>query len=257
MSTGHSSAMESDELTPCCVIVGAGGGLGLSLARRFALGGFPIALISRSANNVDGLSASLNSDGFSARGFVADAAVPRQLESAFDQIKQWGGDIGVLIYNAAAMIPDDVLELTPDAVTDAMALNLSGAICSVNQAVPLMRARGSGTVIITGGGLGIEPYPNWASLSIGKAALRSYTIALHKALAPDNIHVAVVAVCGIVEPAGHFDPGLIAEEYWRLHAETKPNWRRELVYLPEGEDPYYNDPDGVYRTTSLAIEPGA
>ena len=119
-----------------------------------------------------------------------------------------------------------------------------------------MRERSRGTILITGGGLALEPYPEWTSLSAGKAALRSYAIALHKALTPDDIHVAVIAVCGIVEPNGPFAPDRIAEEYWRLHEETKPNWRRELVYFPEGADPYYNDPTGAYRSTSLPIAAG-
>ena len=82
-----------------------------------------------------------------------------------------------------------------------------------------------------------------------KAALRNYSIALHKALYPENIHIAVVAVCGIVASGGLFDP----EKYWQLHAESKPDWQRELIYLPEDASSYYNDPSGVYRPTSLPL----
>lgn len=237
----------------CCVLVGAGPGLGMNVARRFAQGGFDIALISRDQRKLDGLAQKLNSEGYTAQGFTADAAIEQELQSAFDRITQWNENVGALIYNAAAMISDNVLDLTPSTMMNKMALNLGGAICSVNQVLPPMRGRGGGTILITGGGLGLEPYPDWASLSAGKAALRNYTIALHKALAPEEIHVAVIAVCGIVEAGGQFDPDRIAEEYWQLHAESKPNWRRELVYLPQGADPYYNDSAEVYRSTSLPI----
>lgn len=225
----------------------------MNIARRFAQGGFDIALISRNQKKLVSLAESLNSEGYTAQGFAADAAIEQKLKSAFDRINEWNGNIGVLIYNAAAMISDNVTDLTPSSMMDKMALNLGGAICSVNQMLPIMRKRGGGTILITGGGLGLEAYPNWASLSAGKAALRSYSIALHKALAPEEIHVAVIAVCGIVEAGGQFDPDRIAEEYWQLHAESKPNWRRELVYLPQGADTYYNDSEGVYRSTSLPI----
>ncbi len=237
----------------CCVIVGAGPGLGLNIARRFAQGGFNIALISRDQNKLDGLTETLNSEGYIAQGFAADAAIEQELQSAFSRISQWNGDIGALVYNAAAVISDNVLNMTPSSMMDKMSLNLGGAICSVNQVLPPMRGRGGGTILITGGGLGLEPYPDWASLSAGKAALRSYTLALHKALSPEEIHVAVIAICGIVEVGGPFDPDRIAEEYWQLHAESKPNWRRELVYLPQGADPYYNDTAEIYRSTSLPI----
>lgn len=243
----------SERMNPCCVIVGAGQGLGMNVARRFAQGGFDIALISRNQKKLDRLADTLNLEGFTAQGFVADAAIEEVLNTAFDRIKQWNANIAVLIYSAAAMISDSVTNLTPNIMMANMALNLGGAICSVNQVLPSMRARGGGSIIITGGGLGLEPYPNWASLSAGKAALRNYTIALYKALAPEEIHVAVISVCGIVKSGGQFAPDRIAEEYWQLHAESKPNWRRELVYLPQGADPYYNDLEGVYRSTSIPI----
>lgn len=237
----------------CCVIVGVGPGLGMNIARRFAQEGFDIALISRDHNKLEGLSEKLNSEGYTAQGFATDASIAQDLQSAFDRITKWNNNIAILIYNAAAMISDNILDLTPSIMMENMALNLGGAICSVNKVLPLMRERGGGTILITGGGLGLEPYPDWASLSAGKAALRNYSIALHKALYPEEIHVAVIAVCGIVKVGGAFDPDRIAEKYWQLHAESKPNWRRELVYLPKGADPYYNDPSGKYRSTSTPI----
>jgi short-subunit dehydrogenase len=92
----------------CCVIVGAGPGLGLNVARRFAQGGFNIALISRDQSKLDGLTETLNSEGYTAQGFAADAAIEQELQSAFSRITQWNGDIGALVYNASAMIPDNL-----------------------------------------------------------------------------------------------------------------------------------------------------
>ena len=56
-----------------------------------------------------------------------------------------------------------------------------------------------------------------------------------------------------VEPGGSLSADLVAEKYWLLHEEVKAEWSRELVYLPEGSDAYYNDTKGVYRSTSLPI----
>lgn len=239
------------------MIVGAGPGLGFSLARRFARGGFELALVGRNADRLDRLAEALLAEGHSARGFAADAGDETALTAAFGRIAAWNGDVGVLIYNAADMAADSVTAMTPSLMMARMAANLGGAITSVNRVLPAMRDRGAGTILITGGGLALEPYPDWTALSAGKAALRGYAIALHKALAPEGVHVAVVAVCGIVEAGGPFDPDVIAEAYWGLHEEPGPGWRRELVYLPEGADPYYNDPGGLYRSTSLPIVAGS
>lgn len=238
---------------PVCIVVGAGPGLGLTIARRFARGGFDIALIGRNRDKLDLISEALVTEGYHARGFTADAGNEKQLESAFSQISAWNEDPGVLIYNAAILVPDDAASMTVATMMDAMSVNLGGAICSVNRVLPTMRKRGEGTILITGGGLALEPYPDWTALAAGKAALRSYTLSLHKALVPENIHAAVIAVCGIVKAGGYFDPGRIAEQYWSLHNEKKSDWRRELIYLPDGADPFYNDPTAIHRATSQPI----
>ncbi len=53
----------------CCVLVGVGPGLGFNIARRFAEGGFDIALISRDQDKLDRLAEVLNSEGYTALGF--------------------------------------------------------------------------------------------------------------------------------------------------------------------------------------------
>lgn len=238
---------------PCCIVVGAGPGLGLAIATRFAAEGFDIALISRNKNSLESMVDTLNGKGHKAKYFVADVGVTKDLELAFVEIAEWNDNIGVLIYNTAILVADSAPDITVAEIMKTMEVNLGGAICSVNQILPFMRKGFQGTILLTGGGLALEPYPNWTALGAGKAALRSYGLSLYKALFPENIHVAVVAVCGIVEPGGLIDPSLIAEKYWLLHEEAKPDWSRELVFLPEGADPYYNDPSGVYRSTSLPI----
>lgn len=238
---------------PVCIVVGAGPGLGQTIARRFAKEGFDIALISRNKNKLDQICHTLASEGYCARGFVADAGHGEELISAFKCIEEWNSHFSVLIYNAAILVPDSAADMTAISMMKTMEVNFGGAISSVNEVLPKMREQGRGTILITGGGLALEPYPDWTALAAGKAALRSYALSLHKALIPENIHVAVIAVCGIVEQGGLFDPELIAEEYWRLHNEEKSNWRRELVYLPEGADSFYNDTTEIYRSTSLPI----
>jgi short-subunit dehydrogenase len=57
---------------PVIAIVGAGQGLGLSIARRFGREGFAVALISRSAANLGTLTAELRRTGIEAAGFEAD-----------------------------------------------------------------------------------------------------------------------------------------------------------------------------------------
>ncbi len=77
-------------------IVGAGSGLGLSIAKKFGEHGFRIALISRNQEKLDSLVAELNKSGIEAAAFTADITDKAQINSAFDAIREKYGFIDVL-----------------------------------------------------------------------------------------------------------------------------------------------------------------
>jgi hypothetical protein len=70
------------------------------------------------------------------------------------------------------------------------------------------------------------------SLAIDKAGIRKLCFTLANALESDNIHVTTVTVCGTIQPGTLFDPDKIAEVYWQLHTQSKPDWQREFGSLP-------------------------
>ena len=93
--------------------------------------------------------------------------------------------------------------------------------------VRAMRERGEGTILFTGGGLALQPYPDFASLAIGKAGIRSLTFSLAQEVADDGIHVGTVTICGFIRAGTKFDPDTIAESYWELHSEDRRSWSHE------------------------------
>ena len=95
-----------------------------------------------------------------------------------------------------------------------------------------MREAGRGTILLTGGGLALDP-TGWlpaASLAVGKAGLRSLAQTLHKELAPEGIHVATVTIAGQIQPGTAFDPDLIADRFWHLHAQPVGHFDWESVF---------------------------
>lgn len=238
-----------------CTVIGAGPGLGAALVQTFARDGLDVAYIARRPERLrqaldDPAPAHVTGR---ARGFNADVNDPAALGAALDDITAWAGPTQVLIYNAARMLPDDVEHLTEDDFMASMRTNVGAALQAVHHVLPGMRQRRTGTILLTGGGLGLEPYPDWASLGAGKAALRNIGIALHKALAPEGIHVAVLTIAGIIDPDGPLTPSAAAALYRQIHHEDPANWRREVVYLPPDGDPFYNDPTGRYRASSQPV----
>lgn len=80
-------------------IIGAGTGLGAAIGRRFGREGFAVALVSRNLKHLDALAATLQGEGFTARGYPADVRCPDQLTAALAAAAAALGTIEVLEYS--------------------------------------------------------------------------------------------------------------------------------------------------------------
>ena len=207
---------------PLCAVIGFGPGIGAAVARRFAAGGFDVLGLARDPAR----HAALAGPGVTLG--AADAGDPDSLASALQ------GDVRVLVYNAYRMTPlaPGPSALTPgDAAAD-FAVNVGGALAAIQAVLPGMRAAGQGSILLTGGGLALDP-TGWlaaASLAIGKAGLRNLAHALQAELAPEGIHAGTVTIAGAVAPGTAFDPDRIAEAYWQLHLDPPGGFRPEIIF---------------------------
>ena len=215
---------------PVIAVVGAGPGVGLAVARKFAREGYRVALVARRPEALDEYVAELDRAGVTARGFPADAADEASLRSAFAEIRASMGSPEVLVYNAAIMKQGRPSEIpVADLVYD-FRVNVAGAVVAAQEVVPDMRKQRRGTILLTGGGLALSPMAPMASLSIGKAGIRSLAQSMGAELEADGIHVATVTICGFVKPGSHFDPDRIADVYWALHQQEPGKREREVIY---------------------------
>ena len=224
-----------------CLIVGAGPGLGGAIARRFGDEGTAVSLIARREEDLRAQTQILCERGINAQYQAADVADSASLKSAIHNLENTAGPVSTLIYNAAAMRSERPLDLEPNTLRRELEVNVVAGLICAQAVAPGMLKRRSGAILFTGGGLALEPYPDWTSLALGKAALRSLAFSLYKEFSPSGVHVAVITVCGIITPGGPFDPDVIANEYWRL--ATSPNGidDRELIFQPTGTYASYND----------------
>ncbi|MBE8521549.1 SDR family NAD(P)-dependent oxidoreductase [Amycolatopsis sp. H6(2020)] len=213
---------------PGVVIIGAGPGLGLSVARRFAREGLPIALVARSEDKLKTLTDALTPTGVPALALAADSTDEAALRTALDTATAKFGVPDAVVYNAAIIQPDRPGELSVQAHQEAWAVNVLGAITAAAHVAPAMARRGSGSFIITGGMP--EPKPEYVSLSLGKAGVRALVTLLDKQYGPAGLHIATVTVDGPIAPGTAFDPEAIAEHYWRLHSQRPPEWTQEILH---------------------------
>jgi NAD(P)-dependent dehydrogenase (short-subunit alcohol dehydrogenase family) len=215
-----------------CVVVGAGAGLGLSIAQRFGKEGYAIALIARRPEALSEYVSTLVQAGVTAKGYSADVADAQSLIQAFQQIQSQMGSPSVLVYNAAVMQEADPLTLSEETLVHDFKVGVTGALTTIQQVVPDMQAQNQGTILLTGGALAFDEYspPPYLSLAIAKTSTRKLCFTMANALEPSNIHVATVTVCGTIAPNTQFDPDRIADVYWQLHNQVQPDWQREYVY---------------------------
>lgn len=96
------------------------------------------------------------------------------------------GAPGVIIYNAVMGAPDQLLSASVDHLQAAYAVDVISAIVVAQVAAPAMRAAGFGTIIVAGGAFADHPIPALATVSLGKAALRSAATMLRADLEPDG-----------------------------------------------------------------------
>ncbi|MGW7681396.1 SDR family NAD(P)-dependent oxidoreductase [Kribbella sp. NPDC054772] len=207
------------------VVVGVGPGVGVAVARRFVREGMSAGLIARSSATVQAAAKELGSADVLA--VTADVTDEDGLRSALDRVVDAYGVPDVVVYNAAVVQADRVGDLTAQRHLDAWAVNVVGAITTAAHVALAMAERGSGSFLITGGMP--LPKPEYVSLSLGKAGVRTLVTLLDQQYGAAGVHAASVTISGGVAPGGGWDPDEIATHYWRLHAQSPADWVHELV----------------------------
>ena len=210
-------------------IVGMGDGLGLAIVRRFAGEGFAIAMIARNAAKLESFKATLQTEGYEAYSFAADAGDEPSLQSALASIQTQLGNSEVLVYNVAVLKMESILNETMDTLAADFKTNVAGALAATKAVLPAMQAQGYGTILLTGGGFALYPSPDFGSLSLGKAGIKSLAKMLAEALKPTGIRVGTVTICGTVNPDDpKYNPAQVAENYWTFHTDSTSD--SEIVY---------------------------
>ena len=234
---------------PVCAIVGAGEGLGRSLAARFARGGFDIALISRSEKGSSAAAVAAADAEVRVDFFEADGTQPETIERALAKIAAEMGEVEVLIYNARGEFTRrDPLEMTYAELDEIYHVEVVGAFAAAKSVLPAMRERGRGSVLFSSATAALRGSGTHPLYAIGKFGLRALSQSLAKAYSKDGVHIVHFRLdCDLDVPMMHelygdefnpkemANPDDVAETYWWAHQQPKSAWSNEIELRPYTE----------------------
>ena len=219
-----------EPVDPChLLLIGAGPGVGASVIRRFGREGFRSTLIARS-ETLERLATELRSDGLRIEAMSLDIADLDGYRAALDRIFRAPGAPGVIVYNAALPDPGEILDTSVERLRTAYDVDVIGAVVAAQVAIPVLRTAGAGTLLVTSGGFADHPVPGLATLSMGKAALRSAATLIAAGVRENGIHAATITIAGSVVRGTAFDPDNIAELFWTAHTDPSDAWQTEYRF---------------------------
>jgi NAD(P)-dependent dehydrogenase (short-subunit alcohol dehydrogenase family) len=199
------------------LVTGAGRGIGRSIALRFAEQGARVALVARTAAQVEEAANLVDSNGGRALPIAADITVPGVAEECVARSERELGPLDILVNNAGIFVWRPFLEVTPDDWDRVIATNLTGAAAFCRAALPGMVERRRGRIVNVSSIHGMRGDANVVAQSAAKFGLIGLTQALAREFRSHNI--AVNAVCpGTVEnrkdegEGVHAEP--LAEKLW-------------------------------------------
>lgn len=202
------------------IVTGAGRGIGEATALRFAEEGAAVACVDVRREAADATAVRVEQSGGLAVALAADVSSDsgnRQVVE--DTVARFGG-VDILHANAAVQVMGRLEETTEQAWRSLYETNLRGVSLGIEHALPHLRARGGGSIIITASLLGIVGDPDMPAYGAMKGGLRALCRSLATALGPDNIR------CNTICP-GDVDTEMGREFF--AHQPDPETARKEVV----------------------------
>lgn len=232
-------------MTKICAILGVGPGNGRAFARRFAAGGYKVALCARTQARVEDEARTI---GDNARGYAMDLTDDRSVQEGFADIAREQGPVNTVIYNAGNAAWGGVDAIAPADLLQGFQVNCAGLVRAVQAALPNMRKAGSGNIIVVGAGAALRGRPKTLAFAAAKAAQRSVCQSLARQLGPERIHVSFLVLDGVVDikttmermsdkPRDFFlAADGVADAAFALTEQGFRSWTFELDLRPYGEN---------------------
>ncbi|MFN8052157.1 MAG: SDR family oxidoreductase [Acidimicrobiales bacterium] len=187
--------------TRTALVTGAGRGIGAAIARALDASGHRVALVARTAAELDEVAATLANDPVTLVADLSDPDAPTEVVAA--ALDAFDGRFDVLVNNAGLALRKSSDEVTASEIDLLFAVNVRAALLTCARAIPAMVAAGSGSIVNISSVSGLRGAPRRSAYAATKAALDGMTRSLAMEFGPAGVRVNAVA------------PGVVETEMWR------------------------------------------
>ena len=214
------------------VVTGAGTGIGAAVARELGNAGMRLVLVGRGMEPLAECSAGVGVGGGDSLAITAEASDHAAVDRAVGRAVERWGRLDVLVQNAAVADFGPIAQADPVLQPDATETNLLSVIFAVRAALPHMKARRAGHIVIISSESGrVTPRggPAYVASSNGIVA---FADCLRKEVAPAGIRVSLI------------EPGLVETPLIHVYPEAN--------HPVPGVIPL--DPDAIARAVKYVVE---
>ncbi|MET3616135.1 3-oxoacyl-[acyl-carrier protein] reductase [Rhizobium aquaticum] len=205
------------------IVTGAGGGFGEGIARIFAEEGAKVAVLDIRAEAAEKVAAAI---GHGAISVVADVGDKASVDAAVADVAARLGAPDIVVNNAGWTHRNQpMLEIDEETFERVYRINVKSIYLMAMATVPLMKAKGGGTIINIGSVAGIRPRPGLTWYNGSKGAVNTLSQSMAVELAPDRIRVN--CICPVLG-----ETGLL--ESFMGQPDTPENRARFLTTIPLG-----------------------
>jgi 3-oxoacyl-[acyl-carrier protein] reductase len=154
------------------IVTGAGRGIGKAIAIAYARAGASVVCAARTYSEINAAADSIVSFGGKAIAVETDDTDIEAVKTLFNKASEHFGGIDIVVINAGANYDRETVETSdPDNWKKTVDVNLFGAYNCALSAIPYLKQRGEGKIIMIGSGLGHHGLAGGSAYACSKAGL--------------------------------------------------------------------------------------
>ena len=247
-----------------CLVIGAGAGIGGTVAKKFATNGYHAFLARRTdEDGLNKLISDIEKSGGKASGSLLNVIEENSIEDLVNKIESEIGPIDTVIYNIGAQIGDRALaETSYKAFEMGWRMATFGLFRLAQVITPKMKERQTGNIIVTSATSAVRGNGGQHSHAAAMGGRRMLCQSLNAEFSKDGIHVAHVIIDGAVDAPdtlgkmlgpelfeqfkekkgenGMIIPEEVAETYLFIAKQKKSTWTHEIDIRAFSDQAWWN-----------------